>query len=254
MSAAFAVARIAPRGAIQGNPRRVPNPPGRRVGHTRITAASTSVDQADDVLVNNPYEILNVDVTASKRAVRDAFRRAAKTAHPDRGGTAEAFDALTKAADVLTDDAKRAQLDAKLLDVPAGSLTLEELRWSRELAALQEAEDAGEVKGPDAVLDAARAYAAAEKALDAIAKRKKKQEDADKLEKKTHALAASQAIRLEITSRIATKGLRGKDAEVTMTVTREMLKLAMEAQSTEGREGSGQGRRAARGGGHDELR
>ena len=149
------------------------------------SAASTSVDQADDVLVNNPYEILNVDVTASKRAVRDAFRRAAKTAHPDRGGTAEAFDALTKAADVLTDDAKRAQLDAKLLDVPAGSLTLEELRWSRELAALQEAEDAGEVKGPDAVLDAARAYAAAEKALDAIAKRKKKQEDADKLEKKT---------------------------------------------------------------------
>ena len=233
MSAAFALARIAPRGAIQGNPRRVPNPPGRRVGHTRITAASTSVDQADDVLVNNPYEILNVDVTASKRAVRDAFRRAAKTAHPDRGGTAEAFDALTKAADVLTDDAKRAQLDAKLLDVPAGSLTLEELRWSRELAALQEAEDAGEVKGPDAVLDAARAYAAAEKALDAIAKRKKKQEDADKLEKKTAALAASQAIRLEITSRIATKGLRGKDAEVTMTVTREMLKLAMEAQSTE---------------------
>ena len=50
--------------------------------------------------------------------------------------------------------------------------------------ALREAEDAGEVKDPAAVLEAARAYAAAEKALDAIAKRKKKAEDAEKLRRK----------------------------------------------------------------------
>ena len=135
---------------------------------------------------------------------------------------------------MLTDDARRAQLDAVLLDVPADSLSLEELRWSRELAALREAEDAGEVKDPAAVLEAARAYAAAEKALDAIAKRKKKAEDAEKLRRKEDALRASQAARLEITSRIATKGLRGNDVAVTMTVTSEMLTEALEAQSAGG--------------------
>ena len=61
----------------------------------------------------NAYDVLGVDVTASHRAVRDAFRQKAKDAHPDRGGTPEAFDALKRAQDVLTDDGKRAALDAR---------------------------------------------------------------------------------------------------------------------------------------------
>ena len=233
MSAPLAVARVAPPGFTL-NP--VP-PPTRRRGRVVVASASPSANEAEHAARDeNPYEVLGVDVTASKRAVRDAFRAAAKRAHPDTpGGSAKAFDALAKAADVLTDDARRAQLDAVLLDVPADSLSLEELRWSRELAALREAEDAGEVKDPAAVLEAARAYAAAEKALDAIAKRKKKAEDAEKLRRKEDALRASQAARLEITSRIATKGLRGNDVAVTMTVTSEMLTEALEAQSSGGK-------------------
>ena len=77
----------------------------------------------------------------------------------------EAFDALKTAADILTDDDARAALDAELLDLPLDSLTLQELRWSRQLAGLAEAEEDGEVRGADAVLESARAYAAAEKAL-----------------------------------------------------------------------------------------
>lgn len=77
----------------------------------------------------------------------------------------EAFDALKTAADILTDDDARAALDARLLDLPTDSLTLQELRWSREIAGLAEAEADGEVRGADAVLESARAYAAAEKAL-----------------------------------------------------------------------------------------
>ena len=50
--------------------------------------------------------MLGVDVTASHRAVRDAFRQKAKDAHPDRGGTPEAFDALKQ---WLSDHQNRAE-------------------------------------------------------------------------------------------------------------------------------------------------
>ena len=221
MSAPLAVARLAPPG-FKLNP--VPTPTRRR-GRVVVASASPSANDAELAAKDeNPYEILGVDVTASKRAVRDAFRAAAKRAHPDTpGGSAKAFDALAKAADVLTDDARRAQLDAVLLERTRRFARPRGAPMEQELAALREAEDAGEVKDPAAVLEAARAYAAAEKALDAIAKRKKKAEDAEKLRRKEEALRASQAARLEITSRIATKGLRGNDVAVTMTVTSEML-------------------------------
>ena len=217
MSAPLAVARVAPPGFTL-NP--VP-PPTRRRGRVVVASASPSANEAEHAARDeNPYEVLGVDVTASKRAVRDAFRAAAKRAHPDTpGGSAKAFDALAKAADVLTDDARRAQLDAVLLDVPADSLSLEELRWSRELAALREAEDAGEVKDPAAVLEAARAYAAAEKAL-APSPSAREAEDAEKLRRGCAAGVAGRSA--GITSRIATKGLRGNDVAVTMAVTSEM--------------------------------
>ena len=130
--------------------------PVRPVGsHRKSAAASTSTASTEEEV--NAYDVLGVDVTASHRAVRDAFRQKAKDAHPDRGGTPEAFDALKRAQDVLTDDGKRAALDARLLDVPIGSLSLEELKWSRELQRLAEEEEAGEVRGADAVLASARA-------------------------------------------------------------------------------------------------
>ena len=94
MSAPLAVARLAPPG-FKLNP--VPTPTRRR-GRVVVASASPSANDAELAAKDeNPYEILGVDVTASKRAVRDAFRAAAKRAHPDTpGGSAKAFDALAK--------------------------------------------------------------------------------------------------------------------------------------------------------------
>ncbi len=59
----------------------------------------------------NPYDILGVEPTASKDEIQKAYRQRAKSEHPDAGGSAERFGALTKAHRILTDDAKRAQFD-----------------------------------------------------------------------------------------------------------------------------------------------
>ena len=202
--------------------------PERPVGsHRKSAAASTSTASTEEEV--NAYDVLGVDVTASHRAVRDAFRQKAKDAHPDRGGTPEAFDALKRAQDVLTDDGKRAALDSRLLDVPIGSLSLEELKWSRELQRLAEEEKAGEVRGADAVLASARAYAAAEKALEAIAAKKKKDAAKRDEEKKASALAEAETRRLRNATMASKDEGRGDDKESVLILTREMLDTAFEA-------------------------
>jgi molecular chaperone DnaJ len=196
----------------------------RRSHRTAAGGASTStVGTAEEM---NAYEVLGVDVTASHRAVRDAFRLRAKDAHPDRGGTSEAFDALKRAQDVLTNDDARTALDARLLDVPIGSLSLEELKWSRELQRLAEEEESGEVRGTDAVLASARAYAVAERALEAIAVKKKKDAAKKEAEKKTEAFDSAQtARRRNLTMANRDEG-RGDDAFFTLTLTPEMVSNA----------------------------
>lgn len=58
------------------------------------------------------YELLGVERDASKATIRKAYRKKAKETHPDMdGGSAEAFAAVTKAGDTLTDDEKRARYD-----------------------------------------------------------------------------------------------------------------------------------------------
>jgi molecular chaperone DnaJ len=227
--------RAALAGGVTASPASPARPPAarrpvggfaRRSSHPK-SAASTSTASTDGEL--NAYDVLGVDVTASHRAVRDAFRQKAKDAHPDRGGTPEAFDALKRAQDVLTDDGKRAALDARLLDVPIGSLSLEELKWSRELARLAEEEEAGEVRGADAVLASARAYAAAEKALEAIAAKKKKDAARRDEEKKASALAEAETRRLRNATMASRDEGRGDDREATLLLTREMLDTAFEA-------------------------
>lgn len=59
----------------------------------------------------NLYEILDVPRSASTSAIKAAFRKRAKTAHPDVGGDAEAFRLLKLAADVLSDPDKRRHYD-----------------------------------------------------------------------------------------------------------------------------------------------
>lgn len=57
------------------------------------------------------YATLDVDRAASPSDVRKAYRRAAKKAHPDCGGSCEAFAKLSTALEVLTDPARRRRYD-----------------------------------------------------------------------------------------------------------------------------------------------
>lgn len=57
------------------------------------------------------YGALGVARDANKDAIRRAFRRASKAAHPDTGGTPQAFAMVCLAKDVLSDDARRQHYD-----------------------------------------------------------------------------------------------------------------------------------------------
>lgn len=57
------------------------------------------------------YETLGVRRDADRDTIKRAYRKKAHEAHPDKGGKAEAFHAIQKAYDVLSDDARRAWYD-----------------------------------------------------------------------------------------------------------------------------------------------
>jgi curved DNA-binding protein CbpA len=59
----------------------------------------------------NLYQTLDVGRGATKEAIRRAYRRASRQAHPDAGGSAEKFAAIVLARDVLSDDKRREQYD-----------------------------------------------------------------------------------------------------------------------------------------------
>lgn len=58
------------------------------------------------------YEVLGVDRDADHKTIKAAYRRRAKTAHPDAGGDPAAFEELRMAFDVLSDPALREHYDA----------------------------------------------------------------------------------------------------------------------------------------------
>lgn len=57
------------------------------------------------------YDDLGVDKSADKATIKRAYRKRAQKAHPDRGGDAEKFHQITRAYNVLYDDARRAHYD-----------------------------------------------------------------------------------------------------------------------------------------------
>lgn len=61
--------------------------------------------------MTNLYETLGVHPKADTAAIRKAFRKKAKTEHPDAGGSAERFGAISLAHDVLTDETRRRKYD-----------------------------------------------------------------------------------------------------------------------------------------------
>lgn len=60
----------------------------------------------------NPYQELNLPKSASTADVKAAYRRRAKRAHPDGGGTSEKFNRLSRAMLILSDPARRAKYDS----------------------------------------------------------------------------------------------------------------------------------------------
>jgi curved DNA-binding protein CbpA len=61
----------------------------------------------------DPYATLGLPRDADAKAIKRAYRRKAKAAHPDAGGSAEAFDELTRAVRLLEDPVRRARFDAE---------------------------------------------------------------------------------------------------------------------------------------------
>lgn len=58
------------------------------------------------------YAVLDVAKDAAKDLIRKAYRKKAKTMHPDAGGTPEKFALVRLAHDILGDDERRKKYDA----------------------------------------------------------------------------------------------------------------------------------------------
>ena len=69
----------------------------------------------------NPYSILGVAKSADEKAIKSAYRKLAKELHPDSNPenprAAEKFSEVTRAYDLLSDKAKRAQFDRGEIDM-----------------------------------------------------------------------------------------------------------------------------------------
>ncbi|RJT78305.1 J domain-containing protein [Arthrobacter cheniae] len=59
------------------------------------------------------YDVLGVSPEADAKAIKDAYRRAARTAHPDLGGSAARFHDVAVAYEVLSDPQQRERYDAE---------------------------------------------------------------------------------------------------------------------------------------------
>tara|TARA_B100000989_G_C19315306_1_gene374373 strand:+ start:39 stop:491 length:453 start_codon:yes stop_codon:yes gene_type:complete len=61
--------------------------------------------------MKNYYQILQCDKLASLDKIKKAYRKLALKSHPDRGGDAEQFKAISEAYEILSDPDKRRQYD-----------------------------------------------------------------------------------------------------------------------------------------------
>ena len=78
---------------------------GAAAGCDRVRVATVAT------AVTSLYALLDVPEDATLEQIRAAYRRAAKSAHPDVGGDQEGWQRLQLAHDVLTDDARRRAYD-----------------------------------------------------------------------------------------------------------------------------------------------
>lgn len=61
------------------------------------------------------YEILQVSNSATQAEIKKQYKQLSKIHHPDKGGSSEIFEIITKAYTVLVDEQKRQDYDSKLL-------------------------------------------------------------------------------------------------------------------------------------------
>ncbi|GLI70619.1 hypothetical protein VaNZ11_015552 [Volvox africanus] len=88
----------------------------RRTYQTIITTSATSIVNAS-ITRRTHYQVLGVQTTASLDDIRTAFRRLAKSLHPDHNklpGAREKFQEVKEAYDVLADISARADYDREL--------------------------------------------------------------------------------------------------------------------------------------------
>jgi len=78
---------------------------GGHGGHGGGRAAKREVDNVKF------YEMLSIERTATEVEIKKAYRKAAMTHHPDKGGDPEKFKEISKAYEVLSDKEKRALYD-----------------------------------------------------------------------------------------------------------------------------------------------
>lgn len=60
------------------------------------------------------YGVLGLSRDASEQQIKDAYRRAARSTHPDLGGSPELFHIIAEAYEILADPAKRATYDRSI--------------------------------------------------------------------------------------------------------------------------------------------
>ena len=89
-------------------------PPGARASASRRVSSDGDDpwSAVDDLRGTKHYDALDLRRDATPAQVRAAYRAAARTHHPDKGGDARAFAAVRAAFETLGDPARRAAYDA----------------------------------------------------------------------------------------------------------------------------------------------
>jgi curved DNA-binding protein CbpA len=76
----------------------------------------------------DPYDVLGLERSAATSAVKTAYRKRVRTAHPDRGGDPDEFLIIVRAFDVLSDpDARRMFDETGVVDPDAAKRLREEV-------------------------------------------------------------------------------------------------------------------------------
>ena len=88
-------------------------------------------------MVDDDYELLGLRRSASVEEIRAAYRKAAKQAHPDRGGSAEAFVRVQRAAEFLLAEAAKRGSGGPETSYRAGDRTSAEGDWTEVVDALR---------------------------------------------------------------------------------------------------------------------